>query len=83
MLFRSRDLLNYGDHFINYAIVDAPPFVDLPTTAGQRRYASAGDVMQFFSDTANGRFLEDGVVSLHIAGRQQNPNKNLVLGAMT
>lgn len=78
-----RDLLNYGDQFVNWAAADAVPFVDLPSTTGTRRYVSAGDVMQFFTDTTNGRFLEDGIVSLAISGRQQNPNKNLVLGAMT
>lgn len=78
-----KDLLNYGDQFINWATTatDAPPFVDLPTNTGQRRYVSAGDVMQFFLDTTNGRFLQDGIVSLQILGRQQNPNKNLVLGS--
>jgi len=78
-----KDLLNYGDQFINWATTstDAPPFVDLPGATGSRRYASAGDVMQFFSDTTNGRFMQDGVVSLSILGRQQNPSGNLVLGA--
>lgn len=78
-----KDLLNYGDQFINWATTatDAPPFVDLPGSTGSRRYASSGDVMQFFSDTTNGRFLQDGVVSLSILGRQQNPSRNLVLGA--
>lgn len=77
-----KDLLNYGDQFINWATTgtDAPPFVDLPTTAGARRYVSAGDVMQFFSDTTNGRFLEDGVVSLQILGRQQSDRQGLALG---
>lgn len=75
-----KDLLNHGDQFVNYAAADAPPFVDLPATTGQRRYPSAGDVMQFFTDTVNGRFLEDGVLSLSILGRQQDPIDNLVLG---
>jgi len=78
-----KDLLNHGDQFINWATTatDAPPFVDLPTTAGQRRYVSSGDIMQAFADTVNVRFLQDGVVSLSILGRQQNPTKNLVLGS--
>lgn len=78
-----RDLLNYGDQFVNYAPSDAVPFVDLPGTDGSRRYASSGDIASFFAAPETGRFLEDGIVSLHIAGRQQNPNKNLVLGSMT
>lgn len=75
-----KDLLNHGDQFVNWALADAPPFVDLPTTTGQRRYPSAGDVMQWFTDVVNGRFLEDGVVSLTIKGRQQDNLDNLVLG---
>lgn len=76
-----KDLLNHGDQFINWIPADAPPFVDLPSTAGARRYPSAGDCMQFFSDTVNGRFLTDGVVSLSILGRQLENGRNLVLGA--
>jgi len=75
-----RDLLNNGDQFINFAPSNAPPFVTLPSTTGQRRYASNADAMSFFSDTTNGRFLEDGVVSLAIKGRQQPRTENLVLG---
>lgn len=75
-----RDLLNYGDQFVNWTPADAPPFVTLPSVTGQRRYASAADAMSFFTDTTNGRFLEDGVVSLAIKGRQAPRYENLVLG---
>jgi len=75
-----RDLLNHGDQFVNYAPTDIAPFVTLPTVTGARRYASAADAMSFFLDTVNGRFLEDGVVSLSIKGRQQPRYENLVLG---
>lgn len=76
-----KDLLNNGEQFVNWAPVDAPPFVDLPATTGQRRYASSTDAMQFFLNTTDGRFLTDGVCSLAILGRQQREGHNLVLGA--
>ena len=72
-----RDLLING---VNWTPADVPPFVTLPTVTGQRRYASAADAMSFFTDTTNGRFLEDGVVSLSIKGRQAPRYENLVLG---
>ena len=75
-----RDLLNYGDQFLNWTPADVAPFVTLPATTGQRRYASGADAMSFFADTTNGRFLEDGVVSLGIKGRQNPRYENLVLG---
>jgi len=79
-----RDLLLYGEQFVNYDAAGTDPgFVALPSATAQRRYSDATQAMAMFSDTTNGRFLEDGVVTLHIAGRQQNPNKNLVLGSMT
>lgn len=77
-----RDLLNYGDQFVNYAPADAAPFVGLPTAAGSRRYPQAGDAAAFF-ETIEGvvsNFEADGVVSLSILGRQQERTKNLVLG---
>jgi len=75
-----KDLLNHGEQFLNWSPADAVPFVDLPASTGQRRYPSNADCMQFLSDTTNGRFLEDGMVSLNIMGRQQDPLDNLTLG---
>lgn len=74
-----RDLLNYGDQFVNWAATGAP-FMALPEASGARRYASGANAMSFFVDTTNGRFLEDGVLSLMIKGRQQARYENLVLG---
>jgi len=74
-----KDLMNYGEQFLNWSPADAVPFVDLPATTGQRRYVTAGDVMQWFSDTTNGRFLKDGAVSLNILGRQQSAQTSLQL----
>lgn len=68
-----KDLLLYGDQFINFALsaTDAN-IVDLPSTALQYRYASSTDADSLFVDAAGGKKLirEDGVVSLNILGRQ-------------
>ena len=42
-----RDLLNHGDQFVNWTPADVAPFVTLPATSGQRRYASGADAMSF------------------------------------
>jgi len=73
-----RDLLLYGEQFVNYA-PDGPGFVALPLDTGQRRYADATSAMALFADTANGRFRSDGMVSLTIMGRQRETTKNLTL----
>lgn len=80
-----RDYLNHGDQFINYATpasgATGVPFVALPTSAGQRRYAAATEIMAMFSDTTNGRFRQDGICSLNITGRvaQQIPSDGIVM----
>lgn len=73
-----RDLLLYGEQFINYA-PDGPGFVNLPLLSGERRYAGATEAMALFTDTTNGRFRADGMVSLTIQGRQRETTKNLTL----
>jgi len=83
-----RDLLVYGDQFNNYATPASGnagvPFVALPADTGQRRYASATQIMALFSDTVNGRIRQDGVCSLSIMGRQkQSQLQSLTLGATT
>ena len=76
-----RDLLNYGDQFINWTPASgAAPFASLPAADAERRYPTAANAMAYFLDTAQGRFLEDGVLSLIIKGRQQPRYDNLVLG---
>lgn len=77
-----RDLLNYGDQFVNYTIPSTPPvgFVELPLSTGARRYPANTEVMAMFSNTTTGRIRQDGVLSLMIMGRQQERTRNLVLG---
>lgn len=74
-----RDLLNYGDQFVNFAPAGVP-FMDIPTSAGVRRYAAETEIEALMGTPATGVFTQDGVVSLSIAGRQQERTKNLVLG---
>lgn len=83
-----RDLLTYGDQFVNYATpasgVAGVPFVALPAVNGQRRYASATQIMALFADTTYGRIRQDGVLSLSIASHdKQAPNQLLTLGHST
>jgi len=67
-----RDLLMYGDQFINFALdqTDAG-LVALPTTGLQKRYPTEDMSEDLFIDNTDGsgktRVRYDGVVSLHIA----------------
>lgn len=74
-----RDLLLYGEQFINYT-PSGPGFMELPLANGTRRYAAATEIMEMFSDTTNGRFRADGMISLGIQGRQREVTRNLILG---
>lgn len=80
-----KDLLNNGEQFINYATpasgANGVPFMELPSATGQRRYASATEIMQLFTDTTNGRLRQDGMFSLSIMGRTPQPNRALALGS--
>lgn len=75
-----RDLLLYGDQFVNYDPATAQPFLPLPTATAQRRYAAAADIAKFFSDEANGNIEGDGIVTLSVLGRQRSQTSGLTLG---
>ena len=68
-----RDLLMYGDQFINFdpATASDANLVALPQADLQRRYASATDVAGMFA-TERQTIREDGVINLVIHGRQQD-----------
>lgn len=83
-----RDLLNFGDQFVNYATpasgVSGVPFVALPTVAGQHHYPAATQIMALFANTTTGRIRQDGVCSLSIAtDNKQPPGQSLTLGHST
>lgn len=70
-----RDLFIHGDQFMNYAkTATAANIMALPTAAGENEYVTSTDVDTLFVDPVGGNNLieQDGVVSLAIAGRQQD-----------
>lgn len=74
-----RDLLLYGEQFLNYAPDASAGFVALPAADTQRRYADATQAGKLFAVPADGRFRADGMVSLSIMGRQKETTHNKVL----
>lgn len=75
-----RDLLIYGEQFINYTPA-GPMFMELPLSTAVRRYAAATEIDELFAaaSPAN-KFRQDGMISLQIVGRQSERTKNLTLG---
>ena len=67
-----RDLLLYGDQFLNFAPDDAANALDVITADGGRRYVSAADINNLFKSPAANWFEQDGVVNLSIKGRQRD-----------
>lgn len=66
-----RDLLMYGDQFVNFALTETDAgLVALPTTALQKKYPSSADVDALFKVAASNKIKQDGVVSLAILGSQ-------------
>lgn len=67
-----RDLLIYGDQFLNFAATatDAS-IVDLPTASLQRRYVDNDDIVSLFAGTTPPSLVKhDGVCRFHILGTQ-------------
>lgn len=69
-----RDLLIYGDQFVNFALTETDQgLVALPTVALQKDYVSSADVDALFKSASPiNKIREDGVVNLTIAGRQRD-----------
>jgi len=82
-----RDLMAYGDQYLNYARGSAVPgIVDLPKRSGGhalRRYATKAEVDAMFvvSDASLECIKEDGVVNLSILGRQSPQTSAMQLGS--
>lgn len=73
--FDVRDLLMYGDQFVNFDVAASDAgMVALPTTALQKRYPTEAMAKALFVDSAGTKFLvrSDGVVSLTIATQQKD-----------
>lgn len=68
-----RDLLLYGDQFVNFALnaTDAG-LVALPTAGMIKKHVPTADIQALFksSEEAQGMVRQDGIVSLHVLGKQ-------------
>lgn len=72
--FDVKDLLLYGEQYVNFSVATAGAnMVALPTAGLQKRYVSEADTDGFFvSGDSAGGVRQDGIVHLTIAGRQQD-----------
>ena len=68
-----RDLLMYGDQFINYDYSAAPSALSVLTEDGARRYANTSQIDGLFKSAAPANVIDtDGVTALRIMGRQKD-----------
>jgi hypothetical protein len=68
-----RDLLIYGDQFVNFATTATDAgLVALPTAAMQKKYPTAADADALFKTSTANLVRADGVLSLQIAGQQRD-----------
>lgn len=67
-----RDLLLYGDQFVNFALTETNAgLVALPTAAMKKKYPTSADVDALFVTPATANLVRyDGVLNLTIAGSQ-------------
>ena len=68
-----KDLLLYGDQFVNMTLADLPNKVDMDFANDLAKYPSTGNIDAFFAagapSAANARVRHDGICTLHIATR--------------
>jgi hypothetical protein len=70
-----RDLLVYGDQFVNFDLSSTPAgTVALPTAAMEKRFAAEADIDKLFADAAGGSkyIQQEGRISLDILGNQKD-----------
>ena len=69
-----KDLLLYGEQFLNFdpAAMTGRSLVDLPLSTGAREYVDEGDIDSLFVSSTVDGIRQDGVVHLHIKGRQRD-----------
>lgn len=72
--FDMRDLLLYGDQFINFDPTSATGrnLVDLPSSTGAREYVDEDDINSIFVSGTSDQVRQDGIVQLSIASRQRD-----------
>lgn len=80
-----RDLLLYGDQFINFALTETNAgLVALPTAGLQARYATATDADGLFASASPlNQIRQDGIVSLNILGTQVDHTPGTASGMVT
>ena len=69
-----RDYLMYGEHFTNVDLSAATDksTVSLPAANGSFKYPTSADITALFKTAGTESIREDGVVSMHILGAQQD-----------
>lgn len=70
--FDMRDLLLYGEQFVNFAFAAGDGGIALPTVAGQKRYPDLTMAQSLFADAEKSFILEEGVASFTILGSQRD-----------
>lgn len=69
-----KDLLLYGEQFLNFdaSAATGRSLVDLPNASGQQEYVDEADIDSMFVSGTSDGIRQDGVVHLHIKGRQRD-----------
>lgn len=69
-----RDLLIYGDQFVNFDMSSTPAgTVALPNASLQKKYVAEADIDAMFKDATTGKTIrQDGAVALNILGTQSD-----------
>lgn len=72
--FDMRDLLLYGEQFMNFdpTSATAKNLVDLPSASGAREYVDEDDINSMFVSGTADQVRSDGIVHLTIRGRQRD-----------
>lgn len=76
-----KDLLVYGDQWVNFALTETDAgLVALPTAGLQKRYLADLDAVKALFVTGATKYFvrEDGIVSLDIAGRQRDMTPRVI-----
>lgn len=75
-----RDLLMYGDQFVNFALTETNAgLVALPTAAMEKRHVASADINALFvgATAATQVVTQDGICSLHIKGKQSDQTRTI------
>lgn len=81
-IFDVKDVLLYGDQFINYALADTNSNIAaLPTAALQHRYPAETDVDALFTADTAEMVRQDGVCNLGIMSRMNDTTPGRVVPA--